>query len=270
MKLLEETIKRNRKMNLFTLTEITEAFAKIDGTNPSVTAPNLKELQNLTQRFPLAPSEVRGRAFLYSFQRVVSIRVAHEMHRMGLSRHLLMQVCEFMISKQGGASLEELEVEGVKEKGWDHAITISWSQVGTVIGVEKLGEVLTLSPHLPTVSVPLFPIVNALSSALKVHPTEVPIVWLSKYRGVGRPVVLKAIGDLPPARTVGNGTKLFTLTEALPLLDAHIAKLAAQNAKEFERNEELKDRVQMTLGGVAVPYLPTTAKLNFQKPSEGM
>lgn len=253
-------------MRLFTLTELSDIFAEVDNITSEYMGAYHKEVRNLCQRLHVPPSDQHSRLFYYSTPRAMTIRVLQLLHRMGVNRPLLMKVCETMTSMRTGSSLEDLEFKFVREHGFDHALTITWSGCEPVIGISVSSKNLDGSLCSATTIVPLVPIVRALPKVPKPFPDHASISRLSEVYRIGRTQVMRLLEDVTPSHISPAGRTLYPVTKVHSILTAYNKREAELEAQRIERQA----RVQMTLGGVAVPYLPTTAKLNFQKPSEGM
>lgn len=255
-------------MRLFALTELADTFAETDNVSEENKAAYHKELRNLCQRLHVPPSDQHSRLFYYSTSRAMTIRVLQLLHRMGVNRLLLIKVCETMTSTRTGSSLEELEFKFVHEHGFDHALTITWSGCDPVVGVSISSK--NLDASAPTTIVPLFPIVSALPKVPKPFPDHVSISCLSEVYRIGRTQVMRLLKDVPPSHVSPAGRSLYAVAKVHSILTAYNKREAGLEAQRIERQDRINRRAQMTIGGVNIPDLPTTAKLNFQKPSEGV
>lgn len=93
---------------MLSISEIAPIFAKLDEHQGTEVEAVDKALRNLTQRFPIAPSEKAGRAFVYDRAAVVALRLSYLAHQFGLSRILLHPYARFL-SKEAPEAVRRAE-----------------------------------------------------------------------------------------------------------------------------------------------------------------
>lgn len=81
---------------MLSIAEIAPIFARLDEHQGADVETVEKALRNLTQRFPIAPSDKAGRAFVYDRAAIVALRLSHLAHQFGLSRILLHPYARFL------------------------------------------------------------------------------------------------------------------------------------------------------------------------------
>lgn len=132
-------------MNLFTLTEIAEAFAKVDGIDAADRPSYHKEVRNLCQRAFLPPSVQRGRIFCYSLPRAITIRIVQLLHRYGTRRTIVDQVCMFILG--GTEDIEGDIVEACLSGAEDASLVVTLDFPGFVNVSFVRDNVVPVSPH---------------------------------------------------------------------------------------------------------------------------
>lgn len=78
------------------ISAIAPIFARLDQHQGAEVDGTEKALRNLTQRFPIVPTETRGRVFYYDRPAIVAIRLTHLAHQFGLNRVLLHPYARFL------------------------------------------------------------------------------------------------------------------------------------------------------------------------------
>lgn len=81
---------------MLSISEIAPIFARLDEHQGADVETVEKDLRNLTQRFPIAPSDKAGRAFVYDRPAIIALRLSHLAHQFGLKRILLHPYARFL------------------------------------------------------------------------------------------------------------------------------------------------------------------------------
>ncbi len=81
---------------MLAISEIAPIFARLDEHQGADVDATDKALRNLTQRFPIAPTDKAGRAFVYSRGAIVTLRLCYLAHQFGLNRVLLHPYARFL------------------------------------------------------------------------------------------------------------------------------------------------------------------------------